>query len=660
MSFLISDKGGLGLDVAQDNETKKAMQNALIPLLNEEIENLKGKRLDKDFFNSLLTGGDPVRDILHWLDQDVVFKSNRSNEEWNAFTDICKSDFGIDPDKDGLLSGIQKLVSLPAKASGAGIDIAWQKVWERYYESPKRYPLIPDKIRKLQVPNDTIFWIQNDGAYDRYPQWNDEMEDRLRKDLIAVSKLQIKAARIRIMELEKQHGRRRDLIWTELGESRYAHIIKQLDIIAHQTEQGMDAGTLEEIEIKYSEGQWQADLAILRVLLLIETNDDTNIIKNILNILYLPWLDNSARYIQKDLCSPVRERTVGYDASKTEAVLFVDGLRFDCAKQLAVWLREDAFEVKESHRWAGLPTITATCKPMILRESLNNFNGNESDPSKFEAVSSYGLKKRMETDNWMVLSNGEAIPSPIRNGNHIEKRLWIEIGNLDQLGHSQGWKLSKHLDSILNELRILVKSILNAGWSNVRIVSDHGWLLLPGGLPKSELSPQLAESKWARFATIKSGASTTEQVFPWFWDSHQQFAIADGISCYRNGVEFTHGGLSIQECLLLDLEVTSNTPTNSRSFINITDIKWTGLRCTIAVEGEADGLLMDIRTSAADSLSSIVLKVNPIKNNITASVVIEDESLEGTGAYIVLIDSTDAIVSQIHTIISGGENDSTR
>ena len=64
LSFLKSDQGGLGLDVAQDNNAKNAMQLALYCLLDEEISLLKGKRLDKDYFNTLLTGGDPAYGIF--------------------------------------------------------------------------------------------------------------------------------------------------------------------------------------------------------------------------------------------------------------------------------------------------------------------------------------------------------------------------------------------------------------------------------------------------------------------------------------------------------------------------------------------------------------------------------------------------------------------
>lgn len=51
---------------------KNAMQLALYRLLDGDVSLLKGKRLDKDYFNTLLTGGDPIRDLLQWLDQGRV------------------------------------------------------------------------------------------------------------------------------------------------------------------------------------------------------------------------------------------------------------------------------------------------------------------------------------------------------------------------------------------------------------------------------------------------------------------------------------------------------------------------------------------------------------------------------------------------------------
>jgi len=204
-----------------------------------------------------------------------------------------------------------------------------------------------------------------------------------------------------------------------------------------------------------------------------------------------------------------------------------------------------------------------------------------------------------------------------------------------------------------------VKEVFQAGWESICILSDHGWLLSPLGLPKTELSPLLTESKWHRFATLKESAGTNEHIYPWHWDSQQQIAIADGISCYRNGVEYTHGGLSIQECLLLDIKIRKPEGTKVIGSVQITDVKWTNMRCSIAIEGQGDGLVFDVRTEPGDFLSSVVLSVKPIKSDHTASVVLEDENLQGSSAYIVILDEDNNIVSQIQTTIGGGTDDST-
>lgn len=59
LAYLKSDQGGLGLDVAQDHDARETMQMALSRVLLEDVALLKGKRLDGDYFNMLLTGVTP-------------------------------------------------------------------------------------------------------------------------------------------------------------------------------------------------------------------------------------------------------------------------------------------------------------------------------------------------------------------------------------------------------------------------------------------------------------------------------------------------------------------------------------------------------------------------------------------------------------------------
>ena len=658
LSYLVSDKGGLGLDVAQDSQTKQALQNSLLPLLQENIDDLRGKRLDKDHFNSLLTGGDPTRDMLSWLDRGDGFKDNLSPEQWQAFCSNCKSRFGIDPVKDGLLSAAKLLVEIDGSDA---IHKNWQQVWDRYCDAPKKYSRIPDLIRQLQVPDDWMYLQNEDHAFDRHPQWNDEMERKLRTALQSLLKANAKDARTKIAELEADHARRRELIWAELGEAKYAELLHYLAQIAELTANNLESGGLSEIEKRYSEHLWEADRAVVQLLGRIDSGEDLTLFGGILDILYTPWLDASARYLQDSgVFSQLDKADLTDKLNHVEAVLFVDGLRFDCAKRLSELLGSGAYQIDESIRWTGLPTITATCKPILIEPILSTGSEKQSrDETNYVAMNSYEFKKVLEKNNWKVLTAKDVIPLAERSAGKAQSRLWLEYSNLDELGHSQGWSIARHVESTLAEIVARINEIFQAGWEKVLILSDHGWLLSPNNLPKTDLPACLSESKWHRFATLKEGAQAQEHLFPWYWDPTRQIAIAAGVSCYSAGVEYTHGGLSIQECLLLDIMICKAGREQNRETVKITDIKWTNMRCVIAIEGQGEGMVFDIRSEPGDLLSSVVLNVNPIRSDHSASVVVEDETLQGNRAYIVILGPDGNIVSQMPTIIGGGKDDST-
>lgn len=162
------------------------------------------------------------------------------------------------------------------------------------------------------------------------------------------------------------------------------------------------------------------------------------------------------------------------------------------------------------------------------------------------------------------------------------------------------------------------------------------------------------ESKWGRCASLKQGASCEERLYPWYWNTNQHFALADGISCFKKGEEYTHGGLSLQECLTLRLTVTKGQMASS---VRISSAVWKGLTCKVAVDGETSGLIADIRMKPGDAASSVAVavKAKPLKRDGTASVIVEDEDLEGCGATLVLIDDNGVLVAQVATVIGGGD-----
>lgn len=646
LAFLKSDQGGLGLDVAQDAETKNAMQLALYRLLDEDVELLRGKRLDKDYFNTLLMGGDPVRDVLLWLDQETAFKNARNENEWKAFVEVCKSQLAFNPQQEGVLTGAAKL------AHHAG---PWQGVWERFCEAPKRYPNIPMQIRKCQMPLPDIF--ANETTFGGWPQWNESEEDTLRTNLLSLHNGIPHSVRDQLRLMEEHHGQRRQLVWTELGEAPLVLALEHLLTIAKLTEDSIAVGTLDELPVHYQTVGWKVDDAVLKALALLEKATDFEAVTAVIRALYLPWLEESARYLQKQV------DISGYPGGnintiKTESypegqcLLFVDGLRFDTAKRLSELLEHQGIDVAEKAIWTALPSVTATGKAAVspVKEKIQGEDGNSDfEPSVATTGQSlkggYHFKKLLLDSGWKLLEGSD-------NGDG-QGNAWCEFGDIDHEGHDRGWKLARHLDSLLKEINDRINGLLAAGWKNIRIVTDHGWLLLPGGLPKIDLPSSLTENKWGRCASLKIGSLTDHRLYAWFWNPYHHFVLADGVSCFKNGEEYTHGGLSLQECLTLELIVSRKVDTIQSVPVEVTDIVWKGLRCTVAVDGSFVGLSLDIRQQPGDALSSVVLGMKSFKDNGTASVVVENEALEGQKAVLVLVDGNGSLVAQLDTVIGG-------
>ena len=83
-AYLVSKHGGLDLDVARDQATLDALTGALPSLLAEPLTQLRGRRLDSEFFNALVAP-DATELLLRWLSDPDGFKQRRSDAEWKAF-----------------------------------------------------------------------------------------------------------------------------------------------------------------------------------------------------------------------------------------------------------------------------------------------------------------------------------------------------------------------------------------------------------------------------------------------------------------------------------------------------------------------------------------------------------------------------------------------
>jgi hypothetical protein len=183
------------------------------------------------------------------------------------------------------------------------------------------------------------------------------------------------------------------------------------------------------------------------------------------------------------------------------------------------------------------------------------------------------------------------------------------------------------------------------------MVTDHGWLLVPGGLPSVALPKYLTESRWARCAAIKEGSTVDCPVVPWHWNPHHYVAVGPGVACFGKGNAYAHGGISLQECLIPYIVIQRGDQTGA-GMAAISDVKWTGLRCRIKVEHGDPTLSVDIRLKVNEPDDEKV-KAKNIDNEGAASLFVIDDSLEGTPAVVVLINAAGAVIARQATIIGG-------
>ena len=639
-SFLVSKEGGLGLDVARDATTRGAMLGALAELATTSVDRLKGKHLEAEDFDKLFSD-DPAKDLLLWLSEPEAVKSGWNSGRWSAFKSRCKADFKLDPDKDGELVGAELL----GRREGP-----WAAVWERFTESPVLYPGVPELL-STAMPRDDLF-IEPSS----WPENNEKEEAALRQSLLALEKSTPAKARERILELEKSHGPRREWVWAKLGQTPLANALGHLAELAERAATKLGGASTAEMAKLYVDAAWEVDSRALSAMAAVKSSGDSQAVGRALNADYRPWLESAAEHLQ---ALAEKEPLPGHDGQGLEdlsvesggLVLFADGLRFDVSQRLVERMRLKGWSVTLSTRWAGLPTVTATAKPAVspVTKGIKGLSlGEDFLPATADTeqpLTTNRFRKLLATAGYQYLGADESGDSSGRG--------WTENGALDKLGHSLQCKLAGRVAEQVDLLLERIELLLDAGWREIRVVTDHGWLWLPGGLPKVDLPKYLTASRWARCAAIKGGSKVEVPTVRWHWNAHERVAVAPGIACFGAGNEYAHGGLSLQESLVPVIRVTAGEAT-AKAAAKIGIVSWVGLRCRVRIETAQPGLSVDLRSKVNDPSSS-VSKARPVDAKGAASLLVADDELEGSPAVVVVVDASGHVITKQPTIIGGDD-----
>ena len=635
LSFLVNARDGLDLDVARDAATSEALARALPVFAKEEIGPLRGKRLDAAYFDALIVD-DPARDVLRWLDDPEGFQAASDDARWTTFTGVARVRYGVDPEADGPLAAARKL----GEAEGA-----WTAVWDRFAETPSAYTAVPDLLEKVAPPSLGGLFGAQAG---RWPQVNDAAEDALREALLKVGGLPAEEAAPQLARLDAEHGPRRGTAWAARGRAPLAVALDALVRLGGVTDRPLAGDSPEALARAYADGGHAADGAALDALAAVSRQPDVDAVAAAARALYLPWLDAHARRLQ-DLAggTPPRPDPPSGLPDGT-AVLFVDGLRFDVGARLADALDARGYDVDRAHTWAALPSVTPTAKP-AASPVADRLGPGADPPPKFATALPDG--KALTIDRFRsVLADAEVEvlrPPETGGGSGVA---WTETGEIDSDGHHHELRLAHRLPDLVERVAERVEALLDAGWSAVRVVTDHGWLLVPGGLPKAPIALALANDRWGRCALVKKDADVSGlPVVPWHWNPDVRVALAPGVCAFTEGYVYTHGGLSLQEAVVPTLTVTRSEGEGGRPALE--DLRWVGFRLRVYLSETGGAATAELRTRAADPASRVAGPAE-FDDAGAAALLVEDDRLEGETAVLVVLDAQGRPLLQHDVVIA--------
>jgi hypothetical protein len=137
---------------------------------------------------------------------------------------------------------------------------------------------------------------------------------------------------------------------------------------------------------------------------------------------------------------------------------------------------------------------------------------------------------------------------------------------------------------------------------------------------------------------------------PWFWDSAEAVVLAPGVSCFIAGMEYAHGGLTLQEALIPSL--TISTKEGGTKSVVLKEMKWSGMRLNVILEGAA-GLTVDLRSKVADASTSFATStMTAAEDGQKTSLLVADDEALGAAAFLVVVDENGQPIYK-HSIVIG-------
>lgn len=590
--FLRSPEQGLGLDVATDSRTDEAAFAALPTLLTYPLADFPNRRLTSEDFLRLIVP-DELQALLVWMSDPARAKSERAPEEWESVRRLVKDTYGVDIAKRG-----QRDEAMDRLARREGV---WRKVYARIEDAPMQHLAVLNALRARENKPD-LFGEPEVGSSEH----NVLQEQRLADDLARVADLPHAEAIARVLALDGEHTARRTTIWAKIGEAPLAWALAPLARLADEVRTSLPGSDVPGLAQAYADAGYAADAALIDALA--SAGPHAQVVRKVARALYLPWVDPLANRFRAALeAGGAAAQAKPMVASPGTCILFVDGLRMDVGRRLLDRL-SGSEQVSFGWRMAPIPTVTATAKPLVTPVADSIRGAGRVDlflPLEIgsgKPADTACLVAAMRARSIDVMGKGE-----VRGPSTPQAIGWCECGNLDKDGHDDGERLPLRVAEEVEAIAHRVEALRRTGWQRVRILTDHGWLLVPGGLPKAALAKSTTQTNWSRVALLADGSAPEASTLPWAFDASVRIAVPPGAHAFRGGEPYAHGGVSLQECIVPDILV-GNAPGATASAgagARIASVLWRRYRLSVTLDREAPGHEIEIRRNARDAESRI-------------------------------------------------------
>lgn len=636
LAFVENPTMGLGVNIVKDYATKDALKKAL-PSIFQDPHVLYGKTIIDQAYLTGQLFPDIIPAVLNWMCKGDAFMQNMDAGKRDLFAQLCKSQYDFDPDFKNIKAIAEKL--------GAQKN-AWKYVWQMYANAPKKYPELAELLR-LAKPDDLgvdMFALPQES----WPQINEQEEDELRAALTEAAKMQPKEALASLKVLEKRHKVRCNWVWSELGEAPLANALSHLLTMAEKATASFPFTNLDDLKAYYISEGYLVDQSMRKSLAAVRSDKDKTVIKSLIKTIYQPWLEAVTAKFQDLIQIDASVFTAQEAQAETASfVLFVDAFRFELAKEFSLRMAARNYMVTLEAGWSAIPSLTPTAKPNVspiapsISESstINEFRPQLESGKELQTTT---FRDALTAANFTYISKSEDITP--------DHACWQEIGDIDTKGHEEQSDMVKRIEELFEHVQEVVEMAFEKGVKRIKMVTDHGWLLLPGGLPKTQLNAGLTETRWGRCALIKEDAITDLLHLPWRWNPSIYIAYAPGISFFKANEEYAHGGISLHECLIPTLII--ETINSSKSIAKIQSIKWVNLKCTVETENAEGDYTMDIRTKYNDESTSVIVSTKKTVKENKGTVMVSDD-VESQAATVVLLDASGRILDKKLTTVGG-------